>query len=153
MSVPQPLAKLPPRHRVEDMRPLQLALSYLVDALAHEAQVIDAVCIGIHGELETKLARPMDAHIVSVEPLRLAIKLHRDIVLLRRLEHCFQVDLHRLTLMALPAWRVGEHVDGRVGDSLEDVLGHRRSCHIQVYVDGEQDDIAPFGFGMYPLYT
>ncbi len=95
----QPALKIRPWHGIHDMAPLEPASSRLVDAIAHEAQLIDAGCVAIDGDLDPKLASPMHIHLIEIEPLRMGIDLQGDIALFGSVEHVLEVDCHRLTLV------------------------------------------------------
>ena len=51
-SASQPALKVRPLHGVHDMALLEPASSRLVDAVAHEAQLIDAVRVAMDGDLD-----------------------------------------------------------------------------------------------------
>ena len=116
----------------------------LIDPVLHETQIVDTVRIGIDDDLDPELARPVQVHVVEVEPLRLGVELQGHVLLLGRLEHLIEVDVDRRALLELPARRVGEDVHGRMRQRLAHSPSHSRFRHVEAGVDGDQNDVEPF---------
>lgn len=71
-SASQPAAKLGPGERVHHLLPLEPATPRLIDPIAHEAQMLDAMRVAIDGDLHPEFARPVQVHIIEVKPFRWA---------------------------------------------------------------------------------
>jgi hypothetical protein len=74
-------------------------------------------CTALWGDRHPELARPVQVHVVEVEPLRLGVEVPPHVVLLGSLERLFEVN--RLMLRDPPAHGVGEMaVSGMAADGL-----------------------------------
>jgi hypothetical protein len=74
-------------------------------------------CVALWGDRHPELARPVQVHVVEVEPLRLGVEVPPHVVLFGSMEHLFEVD--RLMLCEPPAHGVGEvAVSGMAADGL-----------------------------------
>ena len=101
---------------IEDVFRSEPCAASLQDAVLDLLEVRSMVSVGIDHDFDAAVACHAQVDVVEVEPVRVGVQLHRDLILGGGLQHRFEIELVCLATQLQAARRMTEDGDVLVAD-------------------------------------